>query len=101
MRRREKEGAVPAHLAAFDERDWPGRSFGDRFALWREARTAWAEVNDWPGGPLARLRDESDLRRCRAGLPLWSWGRTPAELDFLFGADPGSPDSDVSELGGN
>jgi hypothetical protein len=54
-------------------------------ALWREARKAWAAEHGWPGGPLARLRDESDLRRRVAGLPLLSWGRTAGGLEALDG----------------
>ncbi len=85
VRRRVKDDGVPVHLAEFVERDRPGPSVEDRIALWQEAREAWADENHWPGGHLARLRDESDLRRRMDGLPLWSWGRTAAELSELDG----------------
>ncbi len=85
MRRRAPEGGVPAHLARFVERDWPGQTVEDQVEMWRAARRLWHAEHGWPGGPLALLRDESDLRRRMAGLPLWSWGRTPAELEWLDG----------------
>jgi hypothetical protein len=85
MRRRTPEGEVPARLESFTPSDWPGRTWHDRYELWNEARRTWNDEHGWPGGPLALLRDASDLRRRHEGAPLLSWGRTPRELDALNG----------------
>lgn len=85
MRRRAKEGDVPAHLAQFTEREWPGRTVDDRLRFWREARRFWHEQHGWPGGPLELLAGYSDERRRREGRRLLSWGRPAAELEALDG----------------
>ncbi len=76
---------MPAHLAQFTERDWPGRTVDDRLRFWREARRLWHEEHGWPGGPLELLRGFSDERRRREGRRLLSWGRSAAQLEALDG----------------
>ncbi len=64
MRRRLPPGdGVPPHLATFTESDWPGRTWEDRYRLWRAARRAWGEPGDrWPGGAVERILGEMDVR---------------------------------------
>ena len=67
MRRRPPPGVtVLPHLSTFTESDWPGRAWEDRYRLWRAARRVWAEGGDgWPGGPVARILGELDVRDVR------------------------------------
>jgi hypothetical protein len=83
LRRRHRDGDVPAHLRAFREHDWPGRTWEDRFRFWKEARRVYHEEHGWPGGPVRLIGEQSDVRRSHEGLPLWSWGRTGEELDRI------------------
>jgi len=84
-RRQQDRDGIPAHLAVFDPADWPGTSWEPRWREWRAARRVWHEEHGWPGGPLALMREESDVRRRHEGRPLLSWGRTLQEVYELDG----------------
>lgn len=83
MKRRARPGDLPEHLSTFRGDDWLGRTWDERFAFWREARRAYLDAHGWPGGPLAMLRDESDLQRRRHGWRLRPFDRTPEQLADL------------------
>lgn len=101
MRRRVRDDEqVPPRLAEFSAGEWTGRSLEERVAAWREARHRWLEEYGWPGGPLAMLRGESDVRRRLAGVPLLPWGRTDAELTALDGRPRSRFHRDVPQIGG-
>jgi len=82
MRRRVRGvDAIPEHLLVFRSSDWPADSSEEAFLLWRAARHEWADVRGWPGGPLALLAGESDVRAVLEHGHLWSWGRTTKEME--------------------
>ncbi|MBC9943796.1 hypothetical protein ICL81_04550 [Leucobacter sp. cx-328] len=58
MRRKRVDGltGVPAGLAQFDVAEW------ESFDAWRDARSEWAAVHGWPGGVLAKLLQEREVR---------------------------------------
>lgn len=80
MRRRPPDDAVPAPLAVFDPRDWPGPSVRDSYHLWRAARRRYSDAYGWPGGPLEQLAAESGVRAALDGRRLLFFFRSDAEL---------------------
>jgi len=45
--------------------------------LWVRARTVWADQHEWPGGLLAKLTEERDVRRRLAAADEGTLGETP------------------------
>lgn len=97
MRRRLKPvDPVPDDLATFRLESWlvlvdpaarlpadDGRSCSDEHyrreearRLWVRARTVWADRHEWPGGLLAKLTEERDVRR-RLAAATRTRGETP------------------------
>lgn len=74
MRRRMREGLVPAGLAQpdlpeyeddlslpFSERHARWQTWWDAFESWRTERAGWAARHGWPGGDTARVIEECEV----------------------------------------
>lgn len=63
MRRRVSEGHPPPVLAIYDPQEWPARTRRESLRAWKDARRLWDAAYGWPGGPVARIREERQVRR--------------------------------------
>ncbi len=96
MRRRVRDNGIPETLATFNRDDWPAGDERDAYELWRSARRAHEDEHGWPGGSLARLMVESDVRAALRRACLLPWNRSSEELEAvaarmarLYGRRPG------------
>ena len=80
MRRRLSGDQAPPHLTRFTPQEWPGRSWDDRFRLWKAARRMHFEQHGWPGGAVEVVRGAVDVRRHHYRLPLFPRGPAPAGI---------------------
>jgi hypothetical protein len=69
VRRRIKDGEVPAELATFTASQWPGRIVAEQVAQWKAARLAYSDEHGWPGGALEAMRGALDVQWPIQGRP--------------------------------